>query len=93
MEWQVWDVDPHLAKFPNRRREQHALPSDRRTGSERRARTRIAALPGLERGWLCFAAGARKLRLVSAPDDWETLPDRKLDLLRRLARPELKPRS
>lgn len=78
MKWQVWNVDPHLANSPNRPRGERA---------------RFAAPAGLEGGWLCFESGARKLRLVAVPDGWERLPDRKLDLLRRLARPGLKRRG
>lgn len=43
----------------------------------------------LRDGWLCFqrADGGERLRLArsDAPPGWETLPDEKLDLLRRVA--------
>jgi len=43
------------------------------------------------RGWLCFerAQGGERCRLTmsEAPDGWESLPDDRLDLLRRVATP------
>ena len=48
-------------------------------------------------GWLCFekATGGdrRRLPMSEAPDDWEALPDERLDLLRRVATPVTAPVS
>jgi hypothetical protein len=41
----------------------------------------------LRRGWLTFQAGAARRRLAPYPADWESLPDERLDALRRQAAP------
>lgn len=45
--------------------------------------------PALRRGWLCFAPerGEQRLRLPleEVPTTWDSLPDDRLDLLRRVA--------
>jgi len=48
-----------------------------------------AVRPTFQDGWLCFERldGSCRCRLSveSAPDDWDVLPDDRLDLLRRMA--------
>jgi hypothetical protein len=45
--------------------------------------------PALRRGWLCFAPergeGRLRLPLEDVPTAWDSLPDDRLDLLRRVA--------
>ena len=54
-------------------------------------RGRMFAARGLEAGWLCFAAGETKLRLLPVPEGWEKFTEEKLNLLRRVAQPGLTP--
>lgn len=46
-------------------------------------------LPGAPTEWLAFqnADGTERRRLIEIPDGWDTLPDNRLDLLRRMAEP------
>jgi hypothetical protein len=46
-------------------------------------------VPGTPAEWLAFqnAEGTERRRLLEIPDNWETLSDDRLDLLRRIAEP------
>jgi len=48
-----------------------------------------AAVPGTPTEWLAFQNedGTERRRLLEIPDGWETLPDDRLDLVRRMAEP------
>jgi hypothetical protein len=46
-----------------------------------------AVVPGTPTSWLCFqdADSTERRRLFEFPDNWDELPDERLDLLRKMA--------
>ena len=48
-----------------------------------------AVVPGTPTEWLCFqdAASTERRRLFEYPENWDDLPDERLDLLRKMADP------
>ncbi|HYD53588.1 MAG TPA: hypothetical protein VEA99_13215, partial [Gemmatimonadaceae bacterium] len=86
-EWAAWDVVPRLFERRVHERRQaegeEAEPEpevlERRARAERRsARSRRAALAGLEHGWLCFEAPEEKRRLSPIPADWPRCDESRL---------------
>lgn len=49
----------------------------------------VTTVPGAPTEWLAFQNedGTERRRLLEIPDGWETLPDDRLDLVRRMAEP------
>ena len=49
----------------------------------------VPAVPGTPTQWLAFQTedGTERRRLLEIPDGWESLPDERLDLVRRMAEP------
>jgi hypothetical protein len=100
VEWQVWNVVPHVLQDGNERRvsvrrrpepaphdpERREVP-ERRTFADRRARLRMSLSPSLEGGWLVFEAETEKRRITPIPEGWDSLPDEELDRLRLRAAP------
>lgn len=99
-EWQVWNVSPQsLRDLEDRRDDERRggsaparaadrrVPPDRRRRLDRRAGARFAVRRELGQGWLAFACGSTRRRLVPVPDGWERLPDSDLAALCERARP------
>jgi hypothetical protein len=99
VEWQVWNVVPHVLQEGNERRlkirrDPEPQPHDperreveRRAVEDRRARLRMNLSPSLQGGWLVFEAHTEKRRITPIPDGWEALPDDELDRIRLQASP------
>lgn len=94
MEWQTWDVVPHLTerRAADRRRAAMAAAmvrverrgtADRRVGAGRRP----LLSAGLDAGWLCFEAPSEKRRLTPIPADWLRCDEACLERYCRQARP------
>lgn len=49
----------------------------------------VSSVPGTPAEWLAFQTedGTERRRLLEIPEGWETLPDDRLDLVRRMAEP------
>jgi hypothetical protein len=97
IEWQTWDVVPHLAerRAGDRRRTAVAaamLAVERRGTSDRRvgAGRRPLLSAGLDAGWLCFEAPDEKRRLTPIPADWLGCDDACLERYCRQARPAMR---
>lgn len=81
-EWRVWAVTPATRMYVERRAEdvgpppppEHEEARDRRVGD-------------VQAGWLAFESEAEKRRFYPVPPDWETMPEARLDLLRRAGQP------
>lgn len=91
VDWDAWDVVPHLAerRVEDRRQTRQAIPfRDRRVADRRMVMSRRAATaPGLCGGWLCFESPAGKRRLSPIPEDWTRCPDAQLEEYCQTARP------
>ena len=94
IEWQTWDVIPHLAerRASERRRAQvmaAMVAVERRRASDRRivSGRRPLLSAGLDEGWLCFEATIGKRRLTPIPHDWLRCDDACLERYCREARP------
>lgn len=100
VEWQVWNVVPHVLQEGSERRVQVRRsdppePHDpdrrehpeRRSRDDRRARLRMNLSPSLTGGWLVFEAETEKRRITPIPNGWDSLPDEELDRLRLRAAP------
>jgi hypothetical protein len=80
--WVVWDVHPEDLGRTTYDRRVTALSADataRADGASRRSER--AVHPELQKGWLCFQAGAEKRRFTPIPADWAELPDAALRLM------------
>lgn len=89
--WTVWSVAPLSAerRRTSERRDLHR-PAGRALlgrGRERRGAPaapltkrplRLAVLPALLRGWLCFESDLEKRRLAPVPPGWQSMSDRGL---------------
>lgn len=95
IEWQTWDVVPHLAerRASDRRRAAavaRMVDVERRRAQDRRvlaAGRRPLLSAGLDAGWLCFEATTGKRRLTPIPVDWLHCDDDCLERYCRAARP------
>jgi hypothetical protein len=98
IEWQTWDVVPHLAeRRASERRRAAAVVTmvavERRRVDERRTAIggrRPLLSAGLDAGWLCFEARAEKRRLTPIPADWLRCDDECLERYCRAARPAVR---
>ena len=97
IEWQTWDVVPHLAERRAReRRRAEAVAAivgvERRRGADRRvvAGRRPLLSAGLDEGWLCFEAVTGKRRLTPIPRDWLRCDEACLERYCREARPAVR---
>ena len=97
IEWQTWDVIPHLAerRASERRRAQLVaaiVDVERRRSSDRRvlAGRRPVLSAGLDEGWLCFEATTGKRRLTPIPHDWLHCDEACLERYCREARPAVR---
>jgi ferredoxin-NADP reductase len=54
-------------------------------------RSAESLVPGTPQQWLAFQddKGEQRRRLFEVPDNWDVLPDERLDLLRRVAQPAM----
>ena len=92
VEWQTWDVIPHLAErraADRRRAAAAALEVQRRRSNDRRTVTgeRPQLSIGMDGGWLCFEAQVEKRRLTPIPDDWLRCDEACLERYCRQAKP------
>ena len=97
IEWQTWDVVPHLAerRATERRRAEAVaaiVADERRRAVDRRvvAGRRPLLSAGLDNGWLCFEAPSEKRRLTPIPHDWLRCNDECLERYCRQARPAVR---
>lgn len=97
IEWQTWDVVPHLAeRRASERRRAEAVAAivavERRRADDRRvvAGRRPILSAGLDEGWLCFDATAGRRRLTPIPRDWLRCDDARLERYCRAARPAVR---
>jgi hypothetical protein len=84
VEWQAWDVIPHLGERRAAERRMHAMMpvrTERRTRLDRRVVSghRPLLSAGLDGGWLCFEAPQEKRRLTPIPDDWQSCSTAQLE--------------
>ena len=93
IDWQTWDVVPHLAERRGTERRRASaiagfVAQERRANDRRvRAGKRAALIAGLDDGWLCFEARAEKRRLTPIPLDWLRCDEACLERYCREARP------
>ena len=92
--WTVWSVAPLRAerRCSAERRDMNRPAGRSLLGRGRERRTvaapaattrplRLAVLPALLRGWLCFESDREKRRLAPIPPGWESMSDRGLAAL------------
>ena len=92
IEWQVWDVVPHVRWSPQRRDDRRVSPDPAYAGPERRWRDRRTETPAplrpdYEHGWLCFEGTTTKRRLSPVPNGWDQCPSQELEQLCHRAEP------
>lgn len=95
VEWQTWDVVPHLAErraAERRRVAEAATEEERRRSKERRALAgeRPQLSIGMDGGWLCFEAQVEKRRLTPIPGDWLRCDETCLEHYCRQAKPAVR---
>jgi hypothetical protein len=74
--WVVWDVHPEdLGRMTYDRRSMNESSDGASHADASSRRNERAVHPELQKGWLCFQAGAEKRRLSPIPTDWSELSD------------------
>ena len=88
VEWTVWKTVPGAGVFIERRVAERRAPGTQAAPApEERRETPDRRRGDVRKGWLSFRSASSRRRLVPVPEDWETVPEERLDLLCRLASP------